>query len=202
LLLLVTTSFVLSCGRGQISDPKVYYSYLADPENGLVQQKRVAGLNYKVKYLPVEYLVYNACKESGAADTLHARLKTEYSNSLTFLISIGPDAERAQDITRLDITNYEAFSSRIEQMAFEAQNWVSLLANGKEYRPELVRLENINAQERSRNFIAVFANQTSDGTLLQNENLCLVYSDELFNTGINKFVFKSADMNNIPDFKF
>lgn len=192
---------VVSCKQSEIYDPKEFYTYLSDPDNGLVLEKNVAGINYRVKYLPTEYLAYNASKNNICPQTKKDSLVKAYSNSLTFLLNIGPAKGEDFDITRLGVSNYQEFAQRIEEMAFGAQEWMLLKSGDKECKPTIVRMENINAQDNSRNFMVVFSAMSGSEDLRQ-EDLCFTYSDELFNTGTNNFIFRSSDISNLPVFKF
>ncbi|MEO6302755.1 MAG: hypothetical protein ABIP51_06250, partial [Bacteroidia bacterium] len=72
----------------------------------------------------------------------------------------------------------------------------------KEYKPSIVRMENLNALERSRNFIVVFSSESNSPNDLRKNDMLFVYNDELFNTGVNNFIFKAEQINSIPKFKF
>jgi len=192
---------LMACRPSEINNPREYFTYLSNPKNGLIKEKSIAGIRYKIKYLPTEYLAYNASKNTNCTQTFKDSLIKSYNNSLTFLVNVGPAKGEDFDITRLDVANYEEFAQRIEEMAFGAQEWMQLKAGDKEYKPSIVRMENINAQDNSRNFMAVFPSTCGSEDLRKND-LCFSYSDELFNTGVNKFIFKSKDITELPEFKF
>jgi hypothetical protein len=194
---------LVSCKKTEISDIKEYLNYLADPENGLVKEKTVAGVKIKVKYLPEDYLVYNMVKEMSNVKQIYKdSIAKSYQNSVTFMVNIGPAENEEFDITRVDVSNYEEFAKRIEDMAFNAQDWISVEVNKKEYHPDIVRLENINALEKSRNFIVVFNSAKNSENDFRKQDMSLSYDDELFNTGVSKFLFKAEDIKNLPIFKF
>jgi hypothetical protein len=192
-----------ACKTKVITDPHAYLQYMTDPEHGLAKEKTVAGLKFKVKYLPADYLAYNIIKEMTGL-TAHQKdsVVKLYDNSVTFLMNIGPADNESFDVTRLGINDYNEFAERIEQMAFRAQDWMSIKAGNEEYRPGIARMENINALENSRNFIVVFGSEKNTAKDLRKTDLCFTYTDELFNTGTNKFIFKTADMQALPEFKF
>lgn len=203
LLLLSFGMGLLSCRQGSISEPKEYLSYLADPENGLVKEKSVAGMKIKVKYLPEDYLVYNMVKEvPNLKDSYRDSIAGTYKHSLTFMINIGPDENEEFDVTRVGVENYQEFAERIEEMSFNAQNWISVNVDNREYHPVIARLENINALEKSRNFIVVFNSTKGSSNDLAKNDICLSYDDELFNTGMSKFIFKAEDLKKLPAFTF
>ncbi len=193
----------VSCKKTEISEPKDYFGYLANPGNGLVKEKTVAGLSLKAKYIPKDYLVYNAVKGFGTVNnTFKDSIEKTYSHSLTFMITIGPGENETFDITRVGVDSYEAFAKRMEEMSFNAQEWISLVVKEKDYKPEIVRMENINALEKSRNFIVVFSSAEGSETDLRKSDMCLSYDDELFNTGTSKFMFYSKDIQAVPKFIF
>lgn len=194
---------VYSCRRSSILGRKEYMAYLANPDNGLVKEKTVAGIKYKIKYLPEDYQVFNTLKTSDLQNKHQVdSVRKLYANSVTFLLNIGPAENEEFDITRVGVSNYEEFAERIEQMAFSAQEWISMNVKEKEIRPEIVKLENINAIEKSRNFIVVFSSEKNSDKDLRKEDMCFTYSDEMFDTGVNKFIFKSDDIESIPEVKF
>ncbi len=125
-----------------------------------------------------------------------------FNNSVTFILNIGPAEGENFDITQLGVANYQEFAQRIEQMAFKANEWINLKVGDTEHKPSIVRLENINALEHSRNFIVVFSSEKNSEKDLRKKDMCFIYNDEMFNTGVNKFVFNSSDINNIPQFVF
>lgn len=199
----VMLSAFWSCQPKSITDAPAYFKYLADKSHGLAKEKTIAGITFKVKYLPADYMAYNVVKEtSGLSQTKKDSIKKTYDNSITFILNIGPAENESFDIMKLGINNYAEFAGRVEQMAFEAQDWMSIRSNGMEVKPVIARLENINSLEKSRTFIVVFNSEKNTEKDLRNTDMCFTYNDELFNTGTNKFIFKASDIKALPEFKF
>jgi len=201
-LILVVNIFA-TCKPSKITDAKEFMIYLSDNKNGLVKDKKIGGIKYKLKYLPEEYLAYNSIN---AQNNFNPKQKDSiiklFNNSVTFVLNIGPADGENFDITQLGVNNYEEFAQRIEQMAFNATDWINLIVEETKYKPSIVRMENINALERSRNFIVVFSSEKNSDKDLRKKDMCFIYDDELFNTGTNKFIFDAKDINNIPQFIF
>jgi hypothetical protein len=181
-----------------MTDPREYFKYLADPDHGLVIEKSIAGIKYKVKYLPEDYLKYNSKTNDGTG----AAAQNEYASSVTFLLNVGPADNENFDITRVGIESYQEFAERVELMAFDAAQWISLQTEDSTYKPSIVRLENVNAQERGRNFVVVFSSEKGTPADIRKKDMSFTYNDEMFNTGVNKFVFRSRDIESLPQFKF
>ena len=201
--LMLIVNFFAMCKPSKMTDAKEFMKYLSDDENGLVKDKKIGGIKYKLKYLPEEYLAYNTIIGQNDFNLKQKdSIIKSFNNSITFVLNIGPAEGEDFDITQLGVSNYEEFAQRIEQMAFKASDWINLKVEETEYKPTIVRMENINALERSRNFIVVFSSEKNSDKDLRRKDMCFVYYDEMFNTGTNKFIFQSKDINNIPQFIF
>lgn len=191
-----------ACTKSKL-DYAGYLNYLADQDNGLLKETALNGVKIKVKYLPEEYLLYNALKNE---DSLTERSKKElmdsYSNSLTFMLTLGPDENQKFNITRLDIHNYEEFAKRIQTMSFEMRTYIKLKIKDKTYSPDLVQLESLNGPEPSRNFIVVFKAMDETGKKITVDDLYFIYTDEMFYTGTSKFRFKQSDITALPQLIF
>jgi hypothetical protein len=193
---------ITSCRKSSL-DYTSYMNYLADKKNGLVKENAVNGVKVRVKYLPEAYLVYNAVKSSiEAKDTNQTEIANSYANSLTFMLTIGPDEGQQFNITRLNINSYEEFAERIQVMSFEMGSYLKLKIKEKEYSPELVQLETINGPERSKNFIVVFKALDESGKKMMTDDLYFVYEDELFYTGTSKFKFRLSDIESLPQLAY
>lgn len=185
-----------SCSRSKtFTTVKELTQYINVADNGLMKEKAVGGIKFKLKYLPTDYLVYSQLELAQShSKPLIDSLQKRYQNSVTFLLSIGPADDESFDITKYGISNYEEFAKQLEQLCFGAQEWISVKDDqGKEYKPGIVHMENINALEKHRNVMIVF-----DTTECLKNNFSFIFSDELFHTGINKFYFKASDINGVP----
>lgn len=190
---------LFSCSeKKEFSKLEELTKYINSKESGLLNEKVVGGIRYKIKYLPTDYLIYKQIDQQQvprnyAIDSLYSA----FGNSITFLFSIGPESDNGTNITNYGVGNYEEFSERLKQLCFDSQEWIYLQSSsGKEYKPSLVHLENINSLEKHRNLIVVFEKDK-----FVTDDFSFVFHDEIFQTGINKFYFKSNDIKRIPKIK-
>ena len=175
-----------------------YMAYIAEPANGVTKEKATSGLKIRVKYLPVDYLAYSEFKNSKDIKTEEQKqaLKKTYENSLTFMLTFAPDEGKKFDVTRVDVSDYEEFATRIEDMNFNFSNYIKLETEGEEIRPELSQMESTYGLEKKRNIILVFnKNEIKD-------NIRIIYKDEIFGTGTHKFLFQQDDLLAVPQFVF
>ncbi len=198
--LVIALFFLCLACTTSTTDYTSYLKYLADSKNGLTREHSANGIKLRVKYLPVDYLVFNAVKSidsSISANDLE-KIKRSYKNSLTFMLTIGPAEGENFSITKIGVENYQQFAERIETMSFHMNEYITLEIKGKTIDPDLVQLETINTGEPSKNLIVVFKAIDEKGKSILNDDLTFVFDDELFFTGISKFTFKASDVNGLP----
>lgn len=199
--IIVFASGLSSCSTKAIDNFKEYAMYLNKAENGLVKEKSVSGLHYRLKFLPKHYQAFTTLNGLDSKKINKDSLVAAYSKSITFLLTIGPAEGEDFDITRVGVKDYQEFADRIEDMSFRANEWMRLKCGEVSVVPSLVRMENINAQERSRNFIVVFEQQDALEKAMKESDTQFIYDDELFGTGTNKFLFEHKQLNAVPELK-
>ena len=193
LLILISTALFNCTNNKSFNNVNELAKYINNSENGLFKEKTIGVINYKLKYLPTEYLVYKQLSANSKKSVIDS-LNMEYKNSITFLLSIGPSDDQSFDITQYGVSNYQEFSVLIEKMCFRADQLIYIQdKSGKEHKPAIVQMENINALEKHRNLMVVFHNES-----YFSNDFSFVFNDELFSTGINKFLFRSKDINDVP----
>ena len=198
-LLIVVSLFVGACNTS-IDNFSDYMKFLANTENGLVKKKSANGIAIKVKFLPLDYLAY---KEFINDTSLNLEaIKKTYENSLTFMMTIGPDEDKAFDITKVGVSSYEEFALRIEEMNFWMKDYVTIKIGEKEIKAELAQMESTYGLEKDRKIVFVFQNKDAAGNNLLVDDVTFTYKDEIFYTGINNFKFNIDDINALPEFKF
>lgn len=181
------------------------YRWINNPKNGLVKTKSISGIKLSVKYLPAELL---ACREFKDENNVIASQKDSvlalYKNNLTFLLTIASDERKAPETNVMyrGIRNYEELTERAVRMNFSMQDYITLKINEKEYKPILSTMENVYELSKERSIYLVFAPDKDDKNFEKVEKLDFVFSDEMFNTGINHFIFQKKNIDAIPRLSF
>lgn len=198
--------FSFACNQTKVKDIEGYLEYLNDGENGLVKTKYVNGLELKIKYIPPRYSAYLELNNNpGAGKNQQDSLLQVYSNNLTFMFTIGPDERKrtGTDIMLRNVASYKEYAERHFAMNFAMEEFITLEAGDKKYKPVLSSMENVYGLDPKRNILLVFSpSEKGDRALFTGEKLDFVYSDELFGLGVNHFVFNRKDIHNIPELEF
>ena len=179
-----------------------YLKYLNEPENGLMKERSIAGVKFTVKYLPPDYLIHHELKfrEEVVDSSILMQLKNKYANSLIFLLIISPAQNEKFDVTKVGVSNYKEFDQRIMELSFGMQENLQLEFKEHNIQASIAQLERVYALKKGRHINIAFDKSDLLKQHLINEDIYLIYHDRIFQTGINKFHFKSSDLNRIPDF--
>ncbi len=193
-------SFVSCDNTQEIKNIEEYLKWINLEENGLVKQKSVNGILMKVKLLTPDYLAYleNRGNTNGQkADSLISH----YSGSYTFVLSIGPDEKSGNsgDIMYKGVQEYKEYAERMLTMNFDMEQYIKLTLDDMEYKPVLSSMENVYGLDSKRNLIFVFApNNEKDKNFTNSSQLDFIYDGQMFDLGVNHFVFKKEDIVNAP----
>lgn len=186
---------IVGCSSPLKKESELYH-WINQTENGLIKNRIVSGYSLTAKYLPTELLTYKELKSLGSGADKVDSIYQVNKNSVTFLLTIGPDENTNQDfdIMKAGITSYEEYNKRVQKMNFELGEYLSLRTANGEYYPVLFDVENIYGLSKSRTISIVFTPLEKNSELLQAEKYDLVFNDQIFNTGVNHFVFHKKEM--------
>jgi hypothetical protein len=200
---ILTLGMLMSGCQRELKDMKAVYGWINAPEHGMVKTKTVEGIKLTVKYLPAEYLALKETKEDQAGRQTYDSLLKVYKGSHTFLLSIASSEDEVNnDPMYQGLEDYSAYKRRALTMNFDMNEYVSIKTSTQEFRPVLTSMENTYSLKGQRNIYMVFTDTATDTELMNEKELDLVFNDEIFETGINHFVFEQSDLQSIPAINF
>jgi len=192
----------IGCNKS-IRNESDYLKWLDNPSNGLVRTKHVSGFDIKVKFMPPSYLF---CHDMSANDLSISQKQKDslyqiYKHSLTFMMTLGPDKgdSNKMSVMYYGVKAYTDYVKRDLIMNFDFKKYAHIEVAGKEYDPVLSTMENSYELGLSRNVFFVFVpKDTADRTLFISPTIDFTYDDDLFQLGLNHFVFKQEDIQGSP----
>jgi hypothetical protein len=188
-----------------MNNPKDYFKWINNEDNGLVKSKYVNDVKISVKYLPPAYLAYEELSGNPyASKKVKDSLINYYSKSKAFLLTIGTDERKVKgmDIMYKDISDYNEYRTRSEFMNFEMDELISLNTHSSSFKPVLNTMENTYSTTNSRSIFLVFNGEELAKEFDHSESVDLVFNDDIFQTGVNHFVFEKKSLESIPNFIF
>jgi hypothetical protein len=168
----------------------------------LIKSRLNEDFKITVKYLPPSFQAYNEGKNiSGNRSMIFDSLLNQYKNSRTFYLTIEPKNKEEGDILFYGIKSVEEFKDRVMKLNFSPGEFITLKSGKDEFKPVLSNMENLYDIHPKKSLYLVFSDQ-QDKKLLAADELDFEFDDQIFLTGINHFVFRKKDMDNIPPFDF
>jgi hypothetical protein len=207
-LMMGLSSFLLFTRCQQVIKSQAdLYKWVHNADNGLIKQKTVDQVALSVKYLPPELLVSRELKGQPTKRKVVDSLLSQYKNGRTFLLNIGlkGKGEKAtvQDILYKDADSYGAYKQRAMEMNFNMAQYIRLKADNKVLVPVIANMENTYSLTKGRNIYLVFSgNKATQQALKQAQKLDIIFTDQLFETGIHHFVFDTNKLDNIPQVSY
>jgi len=196
------TCLLFSCSNQQELAPNDWFVYINDPENGLIKEREVNGIQYQLKYLPPDYWIYREHKRRSQLipKVEQDSIRNLYTKSAHFLLTLSTNPEKLSDvdITKVGVSNYQMYTQRMLKMNFHMKEQFSLKGKKYEQEPTFVNLENVHGLSTKRNFNIVFE-RTND--LKDAPKWDLRIEDDTFYTGIHHFSFRKKDIQSIPTIK-
>lgn len=178
-----------------------FLEWLNKPENGYVKKTHTNGFFLTLKYLPPEYLAYTESKsEDLNGNGNGVALLDEFKGARTFLLSIEHDIA-GSDISNYGVRNLMEYKKRINELNFNIKDYIFMKnGDGTKHKPVLTTFENVYEIGGKKSFYLVFANRQKGKSVP--EILDIVFQDPFFETGINHFVFKTQNIDNLPPLQF
>ncbi len=177
--------FFASCSKAKSRQECL--EYYTKHKSDYVVSKVVSGFEVKMEYLPKHLL---------------AQEKVTKNNDMNFVLTIAPlkDYDDEYKATMFEkITKFEEYKERVFNLNFEMDKLVELSLDGsdKMYTPVLFNTENTYGLTKEIKINLVFAPKSVEKEFSNAGELDLIFTDEIFETGINHFVFDNKKINNI-----
>lgn len=191
---------ITSCNNDIYTIEK-YYAYMNNPENGVVKYRAVESLEFSLKYLPVDYLIYKS-KKTKVGDNLDS-LKNENKDKFHFLLKIAPSKKVKQefDVMTETVSTELEYKQQALLLNFNLQEYLTLKVGEVELKPVLVETENVYGLTKHRLINLVFARENLTIDFFNEPEIDIVFQDAIYNTGFHHFIFNTTDLKNIPSLK-
>lgn len=184
----------------KINKEEDFLRWLNNDKNGLVKRQRANNFILSMKYMPSNYLDYIECKNEENKSVKGVNYQS-FNNSLTFLFMVDTDSKYSMnDITRYDVYSLQEYKSRINKLNFFLKDHIYLkVKGGGKIKPVLTSFQNIYEINNRKIFYIVFQ---KDAVIDNLNNINICFEDVFLDTGVNQFLFRKEDIDNIPKLNF
>ncbi|HBS88496.1 MAG TPA: hypothetical protein DEA97_18195 [Bacteroidales bacterium] len=200
-LTIIIALLFFSCQKTleDFSDLKDLFAYLENPENGLAKEKTINNVRVKVKYLPSEYMMIKDNPGVLSDNKTVDSLMEGYNRNLYLLVSFEPATEQTGDVVYEGLSDYREYSQRMNNLNFKMDGQFFINDGKTKHYAVSAGFENVYSLKDSRELLLIFRNRDM---FMELDRIDLVYEDNVFETGINHYVFMVQDIKKLPKINF
>ncbi|MCG3167824.1 MAG: hypothetical protein POELPBGB_03619 [Bacteroidia bacterium] len=186
---------ILSCGKVEKLDFADYMNFIENEKSGLNMVKEIADYKIQVNYQPAEYLALKESidKEKQLSADKFSKALPHYRNHYYFRMRIENKKQYNNPIMEQS-GDYDEYAYILEYMSFYAQNDLKLVAGKDTLKCVNYHFEN-NYKLLPFNDIQMAFKKPQTPV---NENLTLIWDDQVYGVGRIKIEFENENINNIP----
>lgn len=188
---------LVSCGREKMEYAELMRA-LEDPSGGLVRERSVGDLVLRCKYIPPELSAWREMRGREFNIVEYHRRVAEHARLQTFALQIAPLEDKGAAVSMRGVQGYEDFAQRTAELNFGMEDRLRLVSGTCDVHPVLASLNNSYELNRARTVMMVFAPQEGMDELPRRGTVEVVFEDDLFATGIHRFVFDAETLVNAP----
>lgn len=177
-------------------DPVQYVNWINDQEiNSLTKKKEIGEVNFQMKYLPAEFMISNELRKKDVTQQELDSLLPDYEGMEYFELRISID-DFNDETAKYGVYDMTEYQQRIVYMSFAMQDDLSVAINGdKEVPCKLFHFERTYGVAPYATFLFGFSKQDMGEGV---EERTVILNDNLFNKGLVKFHWHTAEIKNVP----
>jgi len=196
LFYVVIICFLFACSnQPKELNLKDYYAWINNTESGLIKQKEGNNIIVEVKYIPAEVLALKSFNRDQSKS--YEQYLEDYNKGINFIMKI--DSKNG-DVMLEDVEEYADYEQKVNQLNFDIENLIKLRVGKSEaIKPVLTNFENTYGVQSHRIINIVFP--ISLNGINKNENIVLLFNDEIFRSGMYSFSYEAEKLKNYPKLK-
>lgn len=179
---------------GETVNVKEFIAWCGNPENKLSKAKDIADLEFKLSYLPPEWMAFLELKTQPYDLPQFAKTKENYSEMSYFKFRIEV-IDGGGELLKYKLQSPAQYEERVRYTSFDMQNDLCLVQDNDTLRPGLFLFERIFEVAPYGTAMLAFDNKKFD----KNKGFTIVYNDVLFDKGYVKFNYTDKQLINLPN---
>ena len=178
------------------SAPADYVNYIKTATH-LNKTKSIAGVDYRLSYLPIEYMVCNELKSNSISQVDFDKSLEGFKGTEYYMLQIEVPGT-VTELAKVNLTSQQEYQERIVYLSFGMQSDIKAVnEDGLETLCEVYHFERTYNATPYSTFIIGF----SDDHLKKSKERTIVLEDNLFNNGLIKFNWSTDQLKIIPQIK-
>lgn len=160
-----------------------------------VKQKQIKEFNYKLKYLPVEFLISNELRDNSPSKELVDSLRKNYEGMEYYELTLSVDDFKDETI-KYNLTDMQEYQNRLSYLSFSMQEDLTIIQENNQVVPcKLYHYERTFGVAPHAKILIGFS---KDDLNPQTTERTVVLNDNLFNKGLIKFNWSGSTLLEAP----
>ncbi len=164
-------------------------------ESEFVKQKKIKEFNYKLKYLPIEFLISNELRDSSPSEEMVDSLKKNYEGMEYYELTLSIDDFKDETI-KYNVADMQEYQNRLSYLSFSMQKDINIIQKNAQTAPcKLYHYERTFGIAPHAKVLIGFSKEDLNP---QTTERTVVLNDNLFNKGLIKFNWSGSTLLETP----
>lgn len=194
LILSLSVSLILSSCFQKSFTPKEYFQWAKTPESGLEVNRKGNGVNFSLKFTPVDLLISNELKNGIITESQYDERKMQLGNLAYFLLKI---ESGEQDLLMCNVGDEQQYVQRVNYYSLDFQQDIVAVSAGDTIPCVLYQFENSYGIAPYVNISLAFPGEFMEANK-EGEVEILIY-DRIFLNGLMKFKYTENAFHDLPE---
>jgi hypothetical protein len=197
-------AFLCNCSEPKQLSWEAYQKWLTKHSDQLIKKKEINAIEVTVRYLPSDLLAYRDIDGGNTAlnQNKFDSVRAFYNCGLHFQLVIEADP-KSKNLMYFKIQDQDGYTSRVEELSFHAENFVSLDNKGLRSPIVLSHYEGYNELQNKITLHLVFSPEwfTCGKFSTDVRDFTINFDDPYWEMGLIKFKFTPEFIRQIPTLK-
>jgi len=182
-----------SCFQKALS-PREYFNWAKSKESGLQQAHSGNGVNFNLKFQPVDLIIANEIKNEISSEADYERRQRELGNLAYFILKI---ESGAQDLLMHNLQDEQEYVRRVNYYSLDFQQNIIAVAGTDTIPCVLYQFENSYGVAPYINISLAFPGQFMEAN--KDQPVQVLINDQVFGNGILKFDYEQDTFHDLPE---
>lgn len=197
-ILVISIMLFTSCGQRRV-DVSDYLSFLNDENNGLGQKHQLDGVEYSLKFIPLDYAILLDIGADKLDESKLKQLRNEQTGVVTFQFLIKPLSGEYDALER-NANQVDNSDARISYLIGHINEDFQLIGNNGTFPCSLHHYERLYNKSAGHKVMLCFEVENYE-KLIDGDEIKVVFNDRALGTGRLIYKFKTNTLKSIPILK-
>jgi hypothetical protein len=198
IMILFVACFLSSCqDRPSSLSPREYIKWVEDEDNGLLVDRKMPPLSYRVQYKPVDYIIAREERTDKLSKETILKRRKDLQKMDYFTLRISTNGK---DVLNEGVQSKEEYYMRQNYLTYDFQKDIALVIGTDTAGCSLFQMVGNYGLAPYVDFVIGFERKANEENEVTADRE-VILADQTFGNGILKFIIKKENINHVPEIK-